>query len=123
MTVGLDPFFPLDGLTVSISAGATSANLKLISDDQISHWTGKRQVYVYNPSANKDVAIKFGANNTVTAVVPVTSTGATPTLGDIPIPAGSLQIITVDAANSQWVAAIAFSGSGNSIYFTPGQGI
>lgn len=122
MTVGLDPFFPLDGGTVAISAGASSANLKLISDDQLSKWTGKRQVYVYNPAANKDVAIKFGAASTVTAVVPTTSTGASPTGGDIPIPAGSLQIISVDGATSQWVAAIAFSGSGNSIYFTPGWG-
>lgn len=99
------PFRPVPGSTTSISATTTSARAALTSPPAA---TGLVQVRVHNAGANPAFVI-FG-DSTVVA-----------TTAHMPIPAGAVEVFTIQG-NETHAAAIMATGT-STAYFTMGEGI
>ena len=100
-------FAATDNATVSISVGAASANVLVAGGD-----VGRINVLVTN-LGTAAAWIRSGGSAVAASLTK-----------DIPIPAGSAQVLTfrAPAGSSLYIAAIAAAATG-SIYFTPGTGI
>jgi len=98
------PFCPA-GNSVNISVGAASARVLVVQQG------GVQQLRIYN-DGTATVWVEFGDSTVVASA----ST-------DLPIPAGSTEVITINPAliGPIYVAAIAAGSTGN-IYFTIGAG-
>ena len=99
-------FQAMDNATVNIAVSTSSQAV------QVSAISGANQVRVTN-NASATVFIRFGPSGVVASAT-----------GDIPLPAGEVEVFSADTTGSGvlYVAAIAPSGTGN-VYFTPGAGI
>lgn len=101
------PFHWLEGATVSITTGNVSANVALLKQP-----TGEFQIRLYTSCATP-VFIRKGTDSTASA-------SAT----DLPIAAGSVEVLTLrnnPTAPVTYMAMISPSGS-CTIYFTTGEG-
>jgi hypothetical protein len=93
--------------TVNISVTGSSANVAVFSTAGYSA-PPQTQVRVFN-SGSAVTFIAFGATSSVTA-----------TTSSLPIAPNSVEVFTINASNT-YIAAIGTSG--NTIYFTPGEGV
>jgi hypothetical protein len=104
----MKPFCPLAGATVSLAAGASSTPVALEGLP-----AGQVQVRIHN--AGTEVAfVAFGGSDVAA------QSGA-----DLPLPAGIVEVLTLDNPQRDPIthaAAITASGSA-TLYFTPGQGL
>jgi hypothetical protein len=93
--------------TTSITVGASSANVQVFNTGQMPF--PQSQVRIFN-SGSAVTYIAFG-NSSVTA-----------TTASIPIAPNSVEVMTNPGAGSlAYIAAIGTAG--NTIYFTPGEGL
>lgn len=103
----MNPFLPATNGTVALSAGTTSTRVQLGAMPR----TGSYQLRVENEGASA-ASYRVG-DNTVVA-----------TTGDLALPAGGVEVITVpntDMNPQTYVAAITASGTA-ALKFTTGQG-
>jgi hypothetical protein len=103
----MEPFHPADDATATISATTTTARAAIKKRP-----AGAFQVRVHNAAA----ALCFYR---------IGDAAVSASAGDIPLPAGAVEVVTVDnpAADPEThVAAVLASGSG-SIYVTTGVGL
>lgn len=104
----MQPFHPVPGSTVSISATNVTGSVALAGAPN----TGKFQLRIYNAGA---ATIFFNRGNS----------SVTATTSNMPLPSGAVEVITIaNPANDPvtHVAAITSSGTA-TVYFTVGWGI
>jgi hypothetical protein len=112
MTVEVSNFSPVNGKTKAVSVVATAS-----AAVQLSMPYATAAVSISNMSATLAVAFKFGADNTVAAVLPT----APSTDGDMVVLPGS--VVTVEVPSSTpWVSFIASGAGPTIVYATPGTG-